>query len=249
MYMSDRITAVEIVRQSHQGYSIKPFIIRADDGHSYFVKGLNKSGGPALISEVIGAELGMKMQLPIPPWRLMDVPPQLIGFSAIPSVTDLGGGTAFASRAVENASDFTITHLDTTPAELMRRVLLFDWWVQNGDRCLGPLGGNVNLIRDSSGALAVIDHNQAFAPDFNGDDLLELHVFRERRKDFRDYVVRQEYTHILTEALSEWDTIAAVLPEDWVYRDKDLIDLTEPTLASRLKILEMFKEERFWGAL
>ena len=49
--MPESIRAVEIVRQSHQGYSIKPFIIRADDGHSYFVKGLDKSGGPALISE------------------------------------------------------------------------------------------------------------------------------------------------------------------------------------------------------
>jgi hypothetical protein len=247
--MPERITAVEIVRQSQQGYSIKPFIVRADDGYSYFVKGLNKSGGPALISELLGAELGKKLELPIPPWRLMDVPSALIDFSAIHSVNDLGGGTAFASRAVENASDFTITDLGSTPAELMRRVLLFDWWVQNGDRCLGQKGGNVNLIRDARGDLAVIDHNLAFHRDFDSDDFLERHVFRERGRDFRDYLVRQEYTHILTEAMSEWDTITAVLPEDWIYRDRDLIDLTEPTLADRLKILEMFKEERFWGPL
>lgn len=247
--MPESIRAVEIVRQSHQGYSIKPFIIRADDGYSYFVKGLDKSGGPALISEVLGAELGKKLGLPIPQWRFMDVPTELIGFSAIPNVGDLKGGLAFASRAVENASDFTITDLNSTPAELMRRVLLFDWWVQNGDRCLGQKGGNVNLIRDARGELAVIDHNLAFHKGFDTQDFLDRHVFRERGRDFRDYVVRQEYTQILAEALAEWDTIADLLPEEWVYRDRDFIDLTEPTLADRLKILEMFMEERFWGLL
>ncbi|NWD74823.1 hypothetical protein HX890_11975 [Pseudomonas gingeri] len=247
--MPESITAVEIIRQSHQGISIKPFIVRADDGHSYFVKGLSKSGGPALISEVLGAELGSRLELPIPPWRLMDIPPELIGFSAIPNVTDLLGGLAFASRAVENASDFTINDLASTPAELMRRVLLFDWWLQNEDRCLGPQGGNVNLIRDARGDLVVIDHNLALHPGFNSADFLEFHVFRERGRDFRDYIVRQEYTQILTKALAGWDTIAALLPAEWVYRDRDLIDLTEPTLADRLKILEMFTEERFWGPL
>ena len=247
--MPERITAVEIIRQSHQGYSIKPFIVRADDGHSYFVKGLDKSGGPALISEVLGAELGKRLELPIPQWRFMDIPPELIGFSAMPNVGDLGGGPAFASKAVENASDFTINDLERTPAELMRRVLLFDWWVQNGDRCLGQKGGNVNLIRDARGEVAVIDHNLAFHKSFDSEDFLDRHVFREHGHDFRDYVVRQEYTQILTEALAGWDTIADLLPEEWIYRDRDLIDLTEPTLADRLKILEMFTEERFWGPL
>lgn len=247
--MPHRVNAVEIVRQSHQGYSIKPFIVRADDGYSYFVKGLDKAGRHALISEALGAELGKRFGLPIPEWRLMDISEALIGFSAIPNVADLRGGTAFASRTVENATDFLISHMSTTPAELMRRVLLFDWWVQNGDRCLGEKGGNVNLIRDAQGGLAVIDHNLAFDQDFDSADFLERHVFRERRADFRDYVVRQDYSHILSGVLSEWDTIAAVLPEDWIYRDRDLIDLTEPTLQARLKVLEMFTEEQFWGAL
>ncbi|GFZ62094.1 hypothetical protein PSE10C_37050 [Pseudomonas amygdali pv. eriobotryae] len=247
--MPNRISAVEIVKQSEQGYSIKPFIVRGDDGYTYFVKGVDKAGRHALISEALGAELGKRLSLPIPEWRLMDVPEQLIGFSAIPNVQDLRGGAAFASRAVENATDFLISHLSTTPVEQMRRVLLFDWWVQNGDRCLGEKGGNVNLIRGPQGELAVIDHNLAFDQGFDSADFLDRHVFRERRSDFRDYLVRQEYAQILSGALSDWDTITAVLPEDWIFRDRDLIDLTEPTLEARLKVLEMFREERFWGAL
>lgn len=247
--MPTRIKAVEIVRQSQQGYSIKPFIVRGDDGHSYFVKGVDKAGRPALISEMLGAELGRKLGLPIPEWCLMDVPEALIDFSVIPNVTDLKGGTAFASRSVENATDFLISHLSKTPAELMRRVFLFDWWIQNGDRCLGEKGGNVNLLRDARGHLAVIDHNLAFDADFGPDDFLERHVFRECRAYFRDYVVRQECSDLLSEALSDWDTIAAGLPEDWIYRDRDQIDLTEPTLEARLRVLEMFKDEQFWGVL
>lgn len=140
--MPESITAVEIIRQSHQGYSIKPFIIRGNDGSTYFVKGLAKAGGPALISEVLGAELGVRMGLPIPPWELIHIPDELIAFSVIPNVDDLLGG-----------------------------------------------------IADS------------------------------------------------------WGTITDLLPEDWLYRDSDHIDQTEPTVAERLEILEMFKDERFWGAL
>jgi hypothetical protein len=243
------ITAVEIIRQSQQGYSIKPFIVRGDDGFTYFVKGLAKAGGPALISEVLGAELGGMLGLPIPPWGLMHIPEELIAFSAIPNVGDLRGGTAFASRAVENASDFVLSHIDRTPIELRRRVLLFDWWVRNGDRCLGERGGNVNLILDARGELGVIDHNLAFDRAFDCDDFIEGHVFRECRSFFRDYVVRQEYVQMLGETLEIWDTITALLPEDWLYRDADNIDLTEPTVAERLAMLEVFKEERFWGAL
>lgn len=247
--MADYITAVEIIRQSHQGISIRPFIVRGDDGASYFVKGLEKAGGPALISEVIGAELGKHIGLPIPDWRLMHVPDELISFSAMPNVADLRGGVAFASRAVENASDFSISNINQTPIDLRRRLLLFDLWVRNGDRCLSELGGNVNLILDSSGSLSVIDHNMAFDRTFSSADFMDTHVFRDCGSFFRDLVVRQEYMDILDGAVENWGTITALLPDDWLYRDRDHIDLTEPTVAERLEMLEGFKDERFWGAL
>jgi hypothetical protein len=247
--MSDCVTAVEIVRQSHQGISIKPFIMRADDGETYFVKGLSKAGGPALISEALSAELGKLLGLPIPSWKKMLVPQDLVDFSVIPNVRDLEGGMAFASLAVESAVDFNISHLRSMPRDLMRLVLLFDLWVQNGDRILGAMGGNVNLLIDSRGDLAVIDHNLAFHRGFELEEFLSGHVFRECRADFRDYVVRQEYTEMLDAALAKWGSIIPLLVDDWLYRDSDLIDFTEPTLADRLEILQLFKEERFWGAL
>ncbi len=49
--------------------------------------------------------------------------------------------------------------------------------------------------------------------------------------------------------VDSWGTITDLLPEDWLYRDADQIDQTEPTVAERLEMLEVFKDERFWGAL
>ena len=243
------INAVEILRQGHQGYSIQPFIVRADDGGTYFVKGFSKAGGPALISEVIGAELGAQLGLPIPPWALMHIPEDLISFSPIANVQDLRGGPAFASRAVEMASDFSLSNVNRTPIDLRRRLFLFDWWIRNEDRNLGPLGGNVNLLLDADGALNVIDHNLAFDGSFSSETFMNGHVFRDCRPYFRDYVVRQEHEQILNDALNNWGTIIDLLPLDWLYRDADHIDETEPTIADRLQMLEGFREERFWGAL
>lgn len=247
--MPESITAVEIIRQSQQGFSIKPFLVRGDDGSTYFVKGLAKSGGPALISEVMGAEIGVRMGLPIPPWSLMHVPDELIAFSAIPNVDDLGGGLAFASRAVENAADFNLSSINSTPEDLRRKILLFDWWVRNEDRNLGQHGGNVNLILDCTGGVNVIDHNMAFDRTFDPEAFMEGHVFRESRSFYRDLVVRQEHMQMLGGILDSWGTITDLLPEDWLYRDADHIDQTEPTVAERLEMLEVFREERFWGAL
>ena len=247
--MPESITAVEIIRQSHQGFSIKPFLVRGDDGSTYFVKGREKAGGPALISEVLGAEIGSRMGLPIPPWVFMRIPEELIAFSAIPNVDDLRGELAFASRAVENASDFSLSSINSTPVDLRRKILLFDWWIRNEDRCLGQHGGNVNLILDSHGDLNVIDHNLAFDRTFNPEAFMEGHVFRECRSFFQDLVVRQEHMQMLGGIVDSWGTITALLPEDWLYRDDDHIDQTEPTIAERLEMLEVFREERFWGAL
>ncbi|MDX9944074.1 MAG: hypothetical protein RBS35_04675, partial [Azonexus sp.] len=57
-------------------------------------------------------------------------------------------------------------------------MLVFDWWLHNEDRYLTELGGNPNLLWDiQAEQLAVIDHNQAFDPDFDTAHFLASHVF------------------------------------------------------------------------
>lgn len=248
--MPDRITAEEIIRQSEQGVSVRPFLVRADDGCNYFVKGFERTGGPGLISEVVAAEIGAHLGLAIPPWRIMDIPQPLIDFSTIPNVTDLNGGPAFASQQVLTASELTWTGVKKIPVDLRRRVLIFDWLIQNGDRCLGEHGGNVNLLLDQEGALAVIDHNAAFELQLSHDEFCQFHVFRDLIGSERDdLLARLKYTPELDAALADWGRIAALLPDEWLYRDRDHVDETEPTLAKRLEMLQRYRAELFWGQL
>lgn len=249
--MQGRITAQEIIRQSNQGVSVKPFLIRADDDQTYFVKGFARAGGPGLISEVLAAELASHLNLPVPAWRIMDVPQALIDFSAVANVHDLGGGPAFASLQVENAADLMWSKVNDIPVELRKAVLLFDWWIQNGDRNLGENGlGNVNLLLDPKGELAVIDHNAAFDLTLTHEEFRQYHVFRDLLGADRDNLLaRLNYEPQLDAALNDWSRIVTLLPEEWIYRDADQIDETEPTLQQRLHILERYRDERFWGQL
>lgn len=248
--MQGRITAQEIIRQSQQGVSVQPFLVRADDGQTYFVKGLARAGGPALISEAIAAEIGRHLGLPIPPWRIMDIPQALIDFSAANNAQDLAGGPAFASLQVENAAELMWSKVNDIPVELRKAVLLFDWWIQNGDRTLGEAGGNVNLLLDPKGELAVIDHNAAFDLTLTHGEFQRYHVFRDLLGADRDNLLaRLDYEPQLDAALNDWSRIVTLLPEEWIYRDADQIDETEPTLQQRLHILERYRDERFWGQL
>lgn len=247
--MPVRVMAQEIIGQSQQGM-LRPFLIRADDGHTYFVKGLARAGGASLVSELIAAELGKGLGLPIAPWCLMEIPEGMIGFSVHPNIRDLEGGPAFASRQVSNASELLWTAVNSIPSELQKMLLLFDWWILNADRNLGERAGNVNLLLDSSGQLVVIDHNCAFDVSVTLQELQEYHVFRSQvGKLQNDLLARVDYLQLMDAALADWERIVSLIPDEWLYRDADQIDETEPTLKLRLQILERYKEEPFWRQL
>lgn len=248
--MLERIKAKEIIRQSQQGISVQPFLVRAEDNQTYFVKGLSRALGSGLVSEAISAELGAHLGLPIPPWRVMDIPQALIDFSVMDGVSDLSGGPAFASLQVENASDLMWANLNALPVDLRRKVLLFDWWILNGDRGLGEIGGNVNLILNPKGELVVIDHNVAFDTNLSLDEFRTYHVFRDQLGSFdENLLARLDYLPLLDAALDDWGRITSLLPEEWLCRNQDPDDEYEPTLQQRLQILERFKDEQFWGQL
>jgi hypothetical protein len=249
--MAGTVTAKEIIRQSDQGVSVRPFLIRADDNQTYFVKGFNRAGGPSLISEVIAAEIGRHLGLPIPEWKIMHAPPALIEFSAMTNVRDLAGGPAFASLQVENAADLMWSNVRSIPVELQRKLLLFDWLTLNGDRGLGESGmGNVNLLLDPQGNLAVIDHNAAFDMTLTIEEFQRYHVFRHQIGfHSNDLLARLDYLPMIDAALADWGRITSLLPDEWIFRDADQIDETQPTLVKRLQVLERCKTQQFWGQL
>lgn len=247
--MREPLKAKEVIRQSEEGFSVKPFLIRADNNEIYFVKGLNRTGGASLISEVLAAELGYRIGLPIPPWRPMIIPPDLISFSRLENIDDLSGGLAFASQQVESSSDLLVTSVPLIPEDMQRKVLAFDWWIRNADRALTDKGGNVNLLLNENSELAVIDHNSAFDATFHADEFRDFHVFRAHIPYLRDMVNRINFNDLFSSALKDWQEIIELLPNDWLYRDSNHTEHTKPDLCQRLNDLQSFANDSFWGDL
>ena len=206
------IKIVEIITRSEQGIT-KPFLCRADDGFQYFVKG-HGAGRRALINEWIAGNIGRRLELPIPDFEMAEIPAELIRFSARDDVRDLGAGIGFASRRVENADELSYLFIEQIPPELRAKILLFDWWVCNGDRTLTPDGGNPNLLwmhRDHK--LFVIDQNVAF----DEDELVNFwggHIFHADQAQWNQ-PFQQEMTKVMRAALAELKNWWQEMPAAW----------------------------------
>lgn len=212
---------VEIIRRSEQGVT-KPFICRGNDGVTYIVKGKNV-GYRALCCEWVAGQLAETIGLPIPKMAIASVPQQLIQFSLQTHARELGAGLAFASCFIDDAQEFTHANLSTVPQDLQRMVLLFDWWVQNGDRQLTTEGGNPNLLCSSgSGNLWVIDHNLAFDQSFDTGQFLEAHAFRDALSGLDPGVIRAEFEPKFLAGVLQLEEIWGGIPNDWLFIDGDV---------------------------
>ena len=181
--MASGIVITEIVRRSEQGVTL-PFICRAQDADTYFVKGLGV-GASGLRAEWIAAHLAKALKLPVAPFAIVEVPAALLAGSAVSGVTELFGTFAFGSRVVAGAREITFNHARDLPLELRADVLLFDWWTRNADRNLNALGGNPNLLISSSdegSRLWMIDHHNGFDDAFDEVVFWKNHVFTDARR-------------------------------------------------------------------
>jgi hypothetical protein len=205
----------EVLGRSTQGITL-PFICRGDDGATYYVKG-HGAGRRSLIAEWVAGHLASAFGLPVADYALAEVPEQLVAAKVRTDIGDLGAGLVFASRMLSNAQELSPTTKDLVPAQSARDVLVFDWWLHNEDRHLTELGGNPNLLWDVAGAqLVVIDHNQAFDPDFDAQRFLNSHVFASHwNAVLSDHVLRATYRDRMEKALQCLPTARASIPTDW----------------------------------
>lgn len=242
------VEAKEILRQSTQGRT-KPFIIRDANDEQYVVKGVRGVGQPSLVSELICSELGRRCGLPVADYALMQFPTGMLDFSQEPDANDLKEGLAFASKVIPFAQEFTFDQVDKIDEVLQQRLLLFDIWVSNEDRCLSRQGGNVNLLWTAKEGLVVIDHNLAFDPIGRAGDF-ENHVFSHQRNCHEDLEIRARHEAALDAALDDWDMIIDLLPSEWLYSDPD-DETTEihPTLVKRFEWLARLREPSFWSLI
>lgn len=241
------VEIIEVLRRSEHGIT-EPFICRGDDDEIYFVKGMGGAGRRSLVCEWICGRLAQALDLPVAPFEIVRVPPELVAFESPLKLEELGPGPAFGSRQ-RHVTEITIEAAAEVPEALRRDILLFDWWIKNGDRSLSARGGNPNLFWEPDAReLVVIDHNVAFDTDLIFDNFIQYHIFKEESPDvFGDFVRRHEYTDRLSSALGRWEAICADIPPEWLYLDAEMLDPISLDLDAVHALLGQFEGNDFWN--
>ncbi len=240
------VSIVEIIRRSEQGVT-EPFVCRADDGNVYFVKGAG-AGRSSLINELIAGNIAAKFRLPIAPFRVVYIDPSLIEMPSSLKLSDLGHGLCFGSQKVAAVDELNLINVPSIDASLRLDIIMFDWWIKNGDRSLSGYGGNPNLLwAAQTNSLTVIDHNTAFDPAIDIEYLRQNHVFREEILNHE--IVRNnrvQLTSRFMKIMEEWDAIVALIPEEWFFSYQDPTIKVHFDLPGIKEILLRFQEEEFW---
>jgi hypothetical protein len=231
---------VEIAGRSTQGIT-RPFLCRADDSLFYYVKG-NVAGRAALVAEWISGHLAQRLGLPIPQFKQVLIPERLVQFSARADIADLGAGTGFASHKVENANELTYLYIEQIDPTLRARILLFDWWVLNGDRTLSEHGGNPNILWVyHEHRPFIIDHNLAF-DQTTLEDFWSCHIFATARNLWSNHF-RRQWESVMKNALNDLETWWRAMPLQWTEVPGG------PTLQQVRTLLSRFESDpdTFWG--
>ncbi len=201
----------------------RPFLCRASDDRRYYVKGRD-AGRRSLLCEWTAGHLALALGLPVAEFAIVNVLPELLKFET-PGIDlrALGAGPAFGSLAVGRPTEFALGDLHTTPKTTQQAILIFDWWVRNGDRTLTQTGGNPNLLWDQDrNALVVIDHNLAFDSDFDRSAFWQTHVFAAQRGAiWDDLAERGIWSRRLSEALPQFALACDKVPTEWWFEGDD----------------------------
>jgi len=224
-------TVVEIIRPIKSG-TTEPFLCRLDDDRLYAIKGRG-ANAHGLIAEVYAACLGRALGLEIPNFALADVPADLVDIYPDPALRQsIGAGMGFASFWQQPAEDVTVPLLEAFDPQLLARVYVFDHWIRNGDRSLTEHGGNVNLlVRLRDRALIVIDHNLAFWPAYQHDEL-ELHACRKAwLHASRSMLFKDELRAEMEGAMKRIEGLDALLPDAWIEQEPHFAAAAGETLA------------------
>jgi len=198
----------EVVGRSEQGMTL-PFLCSCENESLHYLKG-SYAGFRSLCCEWQGNNLARLIEIPIPDFRIAEVPDQLIRASAREDIRDLGSGLAFASKLIHGAREINWREACDVPNDLKALVLLFDWWVLNEDRCLSAFGGNPNLLvtaeNNGGSKLWIFDFNLAFDSDFSRPRFLENHLFAKLLDKWPDGF-RDEMEPKLASALQRVDDL------------------------------------------
>lgn len=205
-----------ILKISEQGVS-RPYLCSDESGGIRWCKGCH-TGFRAIVSEWICARLAGALGLPVPEFEIMrlDVSVfrqwRMLQNGNVPEIVTDFNPYVFGSLNVENSKDVfdaksELSHVDT---KLLAKIFWFDLLVRNTDRT----DFNSNLL--VNGSVYIIDHNNAFDPNFSASGFLSEHILRECRaalsvtelKDFKKSAVELANGSFLDEVWGE-------MPEEW----------------------------------
>lgn len=233
----------EIIRRINEG-STQPHLCMCDDGQLYILKSRPSMPPRDLLAEYISACLADNIGLPLPEFKIVYVPEQLVEYS--PDLQrEIGTGHAFASRYINSAVALTYTQSRTEsiiPVDQQKLIYAFDKLILNADRTLTEIGGNVNILYDvNKDKYYLIDHNLSFDQNIDSEDF-SVHVYgpgnRSWQYDSRD---RVEYRQKVVDCTCMLPTILSQIPKDWTADERFLPFVTDT--------LEKGGRDAFWSEI
>lgn len=202
---------VEITGFSDQGKS-KPYLCRGEDEKLYYVKGQNAPTSARCREWIVG-HLAQAFGLPVPPFCLVNVSPELLAETP-EKWRNIGSGVAFASCKQDGYQWFELGFVDAVEQQLRHDLLMFDWWVRNQDR----EENNTNLLWDSvSKSLLVIDFDSSFEESFFPTFFQSYHIFSSDWTEISgDCLRRSDYEQRFSSALAVLNKACGSLPLEWL---------------------------------
>ncbi|EPG6917911.1 HipA family kinase [Proteus mirabilis] len=217
MQNNNQLEVTEAIRQMDAG-STKPILCSCDDGNLYVIKSNASVSRRELIHEYVASAIAKKINLPIPDFAIVYVPSDIVDFLPPDLKGKLSCGYAFASQFIEDSASitFTLAH-QLIDIQKQKEIYLFDRLINNSDRSLTKLGGNVNIIYNvKKQSYYLIDHNLAFDPNCN-IDMFEFHVFSPKNRswqyDMFDAISNEELIECIN---SSCDDALEEIPTEWV---------------------------------
>ena len=138
----------------------------------------------------------------------------------------------------------SLPSLERLPKAFLRRLFLFDYWIQNEDRSGTEAGGNPNLFLDlTTLEPIVLDHNLAFDDAFDFDMNRAIHICSTAwYQPAVDLIFPAAAKDDMRQALTSLEGLREQLPVDWLEREPHHFDRA-------IAELSRCDTDEFWEAL
>jgi len=209
------VTITELLKRADTGVSVKPFLCTSEEGRGIYVKTAGNAKD-SLIAEWIGSKLAQAMGIACAEATLIDVPQLLARANNNPDWSDFHAGIGFGSYYLgESFRDLQASDRALLDPQHLAELYLFDYWIKNQDRQMGPSAGNPNTlvnIYDRSD-FCIIDHDNAFDSTFDLSLFKQLHIGRDVHEYWLANAARSAWLDKVRVVLPELETIWQDLPE------------------------------------